>query len=161
MTIETNRNDVSQPPETKSSEATKSKLPKSLKVTVGFVFTYYLIFFLETVLGGASAYWYGFALGSLFWCAIIVWALLRVKKYGWGVSVFIIFWNIFRHISEIDEAALADTSLEIFGAIFIGNLLYILLLLGALIALVMPQSRKPFKQLRQGSKKNNRKPNEK
>jgi hypothetical protein len=155
MTIESNRNGVSQSAETKSSELTKSKLPKSLKVAVGFIFTYYLIFSLEAILGSASTYWYGFVLGSLFWCAIIVWALLRVKKYGWGVSVFVICVNISRHILEISEVALTETSRDIFGAIFfIGNLIYIVLLLGVLLALVMPQSRKPFKLLRQASKRN-------
>ena len=148
MATETNRNDISQPPEAGPSRTTKSKLPTSLKVAVGLVITHGILVFLDAALGGATAYWLGRASGPLIMSAVIAWVLLRVKKFGWSVSVFLVCAEIFSDVSNYRRATQGVTDPELLGAIFFGNALFIVLLLGALVALVMPRSRKPFKQLR-------------
>lgn len=149
MTTESNPNDTSHPPEEQRGEKIKTRVPRSLKTAVWFVGIYGVLVLLDAILGGASAYQLGGAFGSVAACAVIIWALLRVKKYGWGFSVFWICAKIFVHISDYGQVLDVITDPAVLNAIFIGIVFYIALLIGALIALVMPNSREPFKKLRQ------------
>lgn len=130
----------------------KSKLPTGLKIAVGFVIAYGILIFIDALGGGATAYSIGYGTGALILSTIIVFLLIRVKKYGWGISFFLICGKTFEHISTCRKASQVVTDPEQLGAIITGNVIFIVLLLGALVSLILPRSRKPFKQLHQISK---------
>lgn len=121
------------------------QLPTSLKITVGFVIAYGVLIFLGSVLVRPTNFSIGYGVGTLAGWAIIAWALLRVKKYSWGVSVFFISVSILGRVFEYREAMQTVTDPERLEDIFLGSTLLIALLVVALVAIVMPRSRKPFK----------------
>lgn len=151
-TSETDKNDTLSTPAGMGPEVTKPKPPTSLKVAVGFVIAYGLLLFFDTLGSESTPYLIGSRVGIIVFCSIIVLVLIKVKKYGWGFSVFYISGKIFEHVSTCRKASQAISDPELLGAIIIGNVLFIILLLGALVALIMPQSRKPFKKLHKKSK---------
>lgn len=152
MTSEAGKNDILSTQEAGRSGATKPKLPTSLKVAVGFVIAYGILIVIDTLGSEATAYWIGYGTGTLILSAIIVFLLIKVKKYGWGVSFFLICGKTFEHISTCRKASQVVTDPELLGAIISGNVFFIILLLGALVSLILPGSRKVFKQLHKSSK---------
>lgn len=152
MTSEASKNDILSTQEAGRSGATKPKLPTSLKVAAGFVIAYGILIFIDALGGGSTAYRIGYGAGAIILSCIIVLLLIKVKKYGWGISFFLISGKIIEHISTCRKASQTITDPELLGAIISGNIFFIVFLLGAFIALIMPRSRKPFKQLHQTSK---------
>jgi hypothetical protein len=119
------------------SEADKSGVPISLQIAVWLMVAYGIYSFANLAFrANASPYMIGAGIGSFISCAIIVWLLYRMKKYGWSISVFLICGAIYGDITKY------------------GNAFHLALLLGALVALLMPDSRSTFKKLRQTSEHN-------
>lgn len=153
-----NTNNIQNPQGSEPSEIKESKLPTSLMVAVG-IFTAYsvlkLLFIALDVLTDYSSLDDYAVLAILFsgagiivlW-AIIAWVLLRVVKYGWGVSVFFVCGGIYNNIAKYVSITSATSDSEILEGALIVSALYVVLLLSVLIALLMPSSRKSFRLAR-------------
>lgn len=137
---------VPQRSSSESSAELEINLPTSLKVAVGLMISYGVLMALEPILAGATSYWIGRGFGVLTFFIILTWALLGVKKYGWVLSVFFICGHIGVLISDYIEATQTITNPETLSTMSTGVAFYVLLLFGALVALLMDDSRKLFEQ---------------
>jgi hypothetical protein len=69
-------------------------VPRTLKIAAALVCGHWLLFTLLKIDQGGSAYAIGQGTGKLVMMGIVVYALLRIAKYGWGVSIFIILGSL-------------------------------------------------------------------
>jgi len=158
MTVDMNKNDIQKPQDSEPSEIKESKLPTTLKVAVGIFTAYSVLKLLNIAIIVFTDYssldddlvlvfLFSVTLTTVLW-AIIAWVLLRVVKYGWGVSVFLVCGGIYSNIARYASITSTITDPETIEEALFGYVLYIVLLFSVLIALLMPSSRKPFRLAR-------------
>ena len=96
--------------------------PRILKIVAGLVGAHWALYALMLMLLSATAYDMGQMVGKLVLVLIVGVALLRVVKYGWGVSLFIICGMLVRETStvvHVMQAAELGTSLVLPAAFYL------------------------------------------
>jgi len=118
---------------------------KTLKIIAGLVVAHWLLLFLLQRSVGATAYQLGQVTGQLIFVGIVVYALLRVAKYGWGVSLFIMTGTLIRELRLLmttlhngEDSAQPTASLLLFLAVNAP-------LMVAIVLMFRDASRAPFR----------------
>jgi hypothetical protein len=120
--------------------------PRTVKLAASCTIAHAVLFSLMKLDQG-GAYAFGEALGKVTWMTIVAVALLRVVKYGWGASMFVICASFVRETSACVNAvnALPEETGGVLGVLLF---LIDLPLLAALGFLLPASSRAPFREKR-------------
>ena len=127
---------------------------KTLKVVVSLVVTHWILYTLLKINQSMDAYAMGQSIGKLFWVIIIAFVLIRVVKYGWVISIFVMAITLAREstalIQTLEIAGPSDNLATPWILFSIVNMPLIV----ALALMLRTDSQKPFIELRNPDTKN-------
>ena len=125
---------------------------QSLKLVAALFSLHWILLLLLRLNQGLNAYAIGQLTGKLFFTGLVVYAVLRLVKYGWGVSLFILAGTLLSESRPFLETMHGVAPGESVEGVWLLFLVVNLPTLAALVLLLPDSSRAPFRAARAAEK---------